>query len=85
MAAPDPFGAPLARKVTDGRRLRIMNDGNVVLGLQKFGALFVHLQVCILLRLLQVVVAALQGIMKSFSHREEFRLTVNKTPFGGYS
>jgi len=62
--------------------LRVVNHDNVVALVEEPGAFLVHLQVYALLRLLEVVVTALQGVVKRLGYGEELGLTVDQAPFG---
>ena len=82
MTTPDPLRVAWPREVPDRRRLRIMHDIDIVVVSQRLGAALVHTEIEFLLRLQQIVVPALQRIMKRLGNGKEFGLTVNKPPVG---
>ena len=68
--------------MTDGGRLGIMHDKDIVVIRQESGALLVRLEIECLLRLSQAVVGPLQGIVEGLGDREEFRPAVDQPPVG---
>jgi hypothetical protein len=80
VAAPDPLGAAHTDRVAERRRLRIVDEDDVVVGFKELCALPVDVQINRLVRLRERVCAALQGVVKRLGDREEVRRALDEPP-----
>ena len=82
VTTPHPFGAARAREMSNGRRLRIVHDVQIVVVAERLRTPLVDLEVAVLLGLSQSVMAALQCVMKRLGDGKKIRFPVNQAPVG---